>query len=150
MTATTINTEAIFKALDAHALEEDKARGRLVAARVVLVAAFKAAGVRTYEAAQPLVVAWASKTTGCPVVVGKGKAKGRDVLENGTRHYEAARKAYQRAMAAFAPPVKAKPPVHKKEPVSVSRAQKAAIKAMLAEFGGDTKAAIAAIKELTA
>jgi hypothetical protein len=145
MTATIINNAAVFTALDAYAASQDQAR-------VSLVAAFKVAGIKTYEAALPVVTAWAATRTKCPLIEGKGKGKGTMVLDREAPTYEAAKKARYRALEAFKPPVKAKPPVHKKEPVAVaiSRAQRAAIRSALADFGGDTKALIAAIKTLTA
>ena len=137
-----VNTTAVFAALDTYAASQDQAR-------VSLVAAFKAAGIKTYEQAMPLVTEWAATRTKCPLIEGKGKGKGTMVLDREAPTYEAAKKARYRALEAFKPPVDSKP-AHKAEPVVVSRAQRAAIKAMLAEFGGDTKAAIAAIKALTA
>jgi hypothetical protein len=137
-----VNTTAVFAALDTYAASQDSAR-------VTLVAAFKAAGIKTYEAAMPLVTEWAAARTKCPLIEGKGKGKGTMVLDRDAPTYEAAKKARYRALEAFKPPVEAKP-VHKAEPVAISRAQRAAVRSALAEFGGDTKALIAAIKALTA
>jgi hypothetical protein len=137
-----INTTNVFAALDTYAACIDTAR-------TTLVAAFKAEGIKTYEEAMPVVTAWASARTGCPLIEGRGKAVGTMVLDREAPTYEAAKKARYRALEAFKAPEQVKP-AHKAEKVSVTRAQRAAIRSALAEFGGDTKALLAAIKALTA
>jgi hypothetical protein len=137
-----VNTTAVFAALDTYAASCDSAR-------VTLVAAFKAAGIKTYEAAMPLVTEWAATRTKCPLIEGKGKGKGTMVLDREAPTYEAAKKARYRALEAFKAPEQVKP-AHKAEPLVVSRAQRAAVRSALAEFDGNTKALIAAIRALTA
>ena len=91
-----INTNNVFTALDTYAASIDSAR-------VTLVAAFKAEGIKTYEEAMPLVTAWASARTGCPLVEGKGKGTGTMVLDREHPSYEAGKKARYRALEAFKP-----------------------------------------------
>ena len=140
----TINTASVFAAFDRYAASVDNSRA-------ALCAALKAEGLTTREAVQPHAIAWAAQRNGCPLVEGKRKAAGRVVLDRTHAKYEAAKKTAQRIMDAFAAPIVERS-AHKPA-VQVSRAQRAALMAALAEFDGDTleaqiRAAIKALRAL--
>lgn len=143
--AKTINTASVFAAFDRYA-------AALNNSRATLCAALKAEGLTTREAVQPYAIEWAAKRSGCPLVEGKRKAAGRVVLDRTHHAYEAARKAAQRLMDAFEAPER-KVSAHKPAVQQVSRAQRAALMAALAEFDGETleaqvRAAIKALRSL--
>lgn len=142
--AKTINTASVFAAFDRYAAAIDNSRA-------TLCAALKAEGLTTREAVQPYAIEWAAKKNGCPLVEGKRKAAGRVVLDRTHPAYEAARKSAQRLMDAFEAPVRTVS-AHKPA-VAVSRVQRAALMAALAEFDGETledqiRAAIKALRSL--
>lgn len=142
--AKTINTTAIYAAFDAYASAVDNSRA-------ALCAALRAEGLTTREAVQPHAVAWAAKKTGCALVEGKRVAAGKVVLDRTHTKYEAAKTAARRVMEAFAAPIIERS-AHKPA-VQVSRAQRAALMAALAEFDGDTleaqiRAAVKALRAL--
>lgn len=142
-TINTINTAAIFAAFDAYASAIDSSRA-------ALCAALKAQGLTTREAVQPHAIAWAAKKTGCALVEGQRKAAGKVVLDRTHARYEAAKTAARRVMEAFEAPVVQRS-THKPA-VAVTRAQRDALMAALAEFDGDTLEAQirAAVKALRA
>ena len=110
---TSINTTAAFIAFDKFAATTQKAND-------TLVSALGKAGITTLEAARPIAMQWVSARTKCPIVSGAGKATGRKVLDAKHRNYEAAKKALQRVMSAFAPkPTTAKPTVNKVDAVQL-------------------------------
>ncbi len=142
--AKTINTVSVFAAFDRFAASIDNSRAKLCAA-------LKAEGLTTREAVQPYALEWAAKRNGCALVEGKRKAAGRIVLDRTHPAYEAARKSAQRLMDAFEAPERVVS-AHKPA-VQVSRAQRAALMAALAEFDGDTleaqiRAAVKALRSL--
>ena len=121
-----INTVAAFAAIDAFAASIDTSRS-------VLCRQLIEAGVVTREDAMPVVTAWAAQRTGCPLVDGKGKAKGTMVLDSTHATYEAAKKARYRVMEAFCP---AEKPADKGESAptveKATKAEKEAHKALQA------------------
>lgn len=142
--AKSINTASVFAAFDRYAASVDNSRA-------TLCAALKAQGLATREDVQPYAVEWAAKRTGCALVEGKRKASGRVVLDRTHAKYEAAKTAARRVMEAFEAPVVQRS-AHKPA-VQVSRAQRAALMAALAEFEGDTleaqiRAAVKALRAL--
>lgn len=141
--AKTINTVSVFRAFDAYASAVDSSRA-------TLCAALRAEGLITREAVQPHAIAWAAQRTGCALVDGQRKAAGKVVLDRTHARYEAAKTAARRVMEAFEAPVVQRS-AHKPA-VSVTRVQRAALMAALAEFDGDTLEAQvrAAIKALRA
>lgn len=60
-----------------------------------------ALGIDSVEVAEPIVTAWASQRHNCPLVDGKGKAKGRMVLDSSAPSYEAAKTSRRRVMEAL-------------------------------------------------
>lgn len=60
-----------------------------------------ALGITTVEDAEPTVTAWAAERHACPLVDGKGKAKGRMVLDSSAASYEAAKTSRRRVMEAL-------------------------------------------------
>jgi HPt (histidine-containing phosphotransfer) domain-containing protein len=157
-----INHNAAIAALNTFAATTD-------AANVALVSAMRAAGVLTLEQAQPIVLEWASEKEmftkqkvslgKCGLVDGQRIAAGRKVLDSNSPAYEAAKKTYQRAMAAFEPVVR----VDKSEAESAATIKKAtkaereahallqaAREAWLAACGGDKNRAKALDKALSA
>lgn len=116
-----------------------------------MCAALKAAGYTTYESVFEVATLWAAKRAGCPMV--KAERGDKMVMDRNHATYEAARKARTRVCDMFKAPVRAeRPSGHAAKPV-VTRAQRAAATAFLAEFGGDTleaqiKAAVAALRAL--
>lgn len=139
-----INTVAAFAAIDAFAAAIDTSRS-------VLCAALIKAGVVTREDAMPVVTTWAAQRTGCPLVDGKGKAKGTMVLDSTHATYEAAKKARYRVMEAFCPAEKpAVKPADKKEAKPLTRAEIVALKAAIEACGGNVARAVAGIKALSA
>lgn len=142
--AKTINTVSVFRAFDAYASAVDNSRA-------ALCAALKAEGLTTREAVQPYAVEWAAKKNGCALKDGERKAAGKVVLDRTHPKYEAAKKTAQRIMDAFEAPVVQRS-AHKPA-VAVTRAQRAALMAALAEFDGDTleaqiRAAVKALRAL--
>ncbi len=142
--AKTINTIAVFNAFDVFASSLDNSRA-------ALCAALRAEGLTTREAVQPYAVEWAAKRTGCALVEGKRVAAGRLVLDRAHAKYEAAKTAARRVMEAFEAPIVERS-AHKPA-VRVSRAQRDALMAALAEFDGDTleaqvRAAVKALRAL--
>ena len=110
---TSINTTAAFIAFDKFAKAQDTSRA-------TLVNELGKAGITTLEAARPIAMQWVSARTKCPIVSGSGKATGRKVLDAKHANYEAAKKALQRVMSAFAPkPTTAKPTVNKVDAVQL-------------------------------
>ena len=110
---TSINTTAAFIAFDKFAATTQKAND-------TLVSALGKAGITTLEVARPIAMQWVSARTKCPIVSGSGKATGRKVLDAKHANYEAAKKALQRVMSAFAPkPTTGKPTVNKVDAVQL-------------------------------
>jgi len=132
-----------------------------------LVAAMQAAGVSTLEEVQPIVLQWASEKEmfakkldadgnkvslgKCGLVDGQRIAAGRKVLDSNSPAYEAAKKTYQRAMAAFEPAEKPAQRVEpKKEAKPLTKAEIAALRAAIAACGGNVARAVAGLKSLSA
>ena len=141
-----INTVAAFAAIDAFAASIDTSRTTLCRQLIE-------AGITTREDAMPVVTAWAAQRTGCPLVDGKGKAKGTMVLDSTHATYEAAKKARYRVMEAFCPAERKEPagkPADKKEARPLTRAEIVALKAAIAACGGNVARAVAGIKALSA
>ena len=110
---TSINTTAAFIAFDKFAATTQKAND-------TLVSALGKAGITTLEVARPIAMQWVSARTKCPIVSGSGKATGRKVLDAKHANYEAAKKALQRVMSAFAPkPTTGKPTANKVDAVQL-------------------------------
>lgn len=108
-----INTTAAYVALDKFAKAQDTSRA-------TLVKELGKAGITTLEDARPIAMQWVSARTKCPIVSGSGKATGRKVLDAKHRNYEAAKKALQRVMEAFAPKAKSgKPTANKADPIKL-------------------------------
>jgi hypothetical protein len=63
--------------------------------------AFVSLGIGTVEDAEPIVTSWAAQRHNCPLVEGRGKAKGRMVLDSSAPSYEAAKTTRRRAMDAL-------------------------------------------------
>ena len=96
-----INNQAVFAAFDQYLADEEKFKEQMNGATRILRESLIKLGVSTAEDAEPLVTAWAANKHGCPLIEGKGKAKGRMVLDSDAPTYEAARKAKQRMMKAL-------------------------------------------------
>lgn len=104
-----------------------------------MCAALKAAGFDTYEAVFEVATQWAANRTGCPMV--KAERGDKIVLDKAHAKYEAAKTARRRVCDMFNAPAKTvKQSGHAATPV-VTRGQKQAAMAFLAEFEGDTLAA---------
>ena len=149
-----INHTAAINALDTFALTTQGAND-------ALVAAMQAAGITTLEQVQPIVLQWASEKEmftkqkvslgKCGLVDGQRIAAGRKVLDSNSPAYEAAKKTYQRAMAAFEPAEKpAKRVEPKKEAKPLTKAEIAALRAAIAACGGNVARAVAGLKSLSA
>lgn len=143
-----INTASLFAAFDRFAASH-------VSAAEQLCAALREQGIKTREAAQPHVSAWAAQRTGCALVEGQKSAKGRVVLDRTHKSYEAAKKAAQRLLDAISDKPAKQPRASAHKVVTVTRAQRAAAMAFLAEFDGDSleaqiRAARAALQALVA
>jgi hypothetical protein len=140
------NVNNAFNAFNAYATAIDTSR-------VKLCAALKSAGYATYESVFEVATQWASKRTGCPLV--QAERGDKVVLDKNHKGYEAAKTARRRVCEVFEQPErKVKQSGHAAKPV-VTRAQKAAATAFLAEFEGDTlaqqiKAATALLRSLAA
>ena len=119
--------------------------------RRALCAALKAAGYATYESVFEVATQWAAKRTGCPLV--QAERGDKVVLDKASPKYEAAKTARRRVCEAFQKPERAvKQSGHAAKPV-VTKAQKQAATAFLAEFEGETlaqqiKAATALLRSL--
>jgi hypothetical protein len=149
-----INHTAAIAALDTFADTTQTANENLVSA-------MRAAGVLTLEQAQPIVLEWVSgkemfnkqkvSLGKCPLVDGQRIAAGRKVLDSNHPAYEAAKKTYQRVMAAFEPAEKpAKRVEPKKEAKPLTKAEIAALRAAIAACGGNVARAVAGLKALSA
>ena len=146
--ANAVNTSIIFAAFDAWAKAQ-------VGAASALCAALKGQGITTREEAQPHAIAWAAKNNRCPLVEGQKAAKGRAVLDRNHPNYEAAKKAAQRLLDAISDKPAKQPSASAHKVVTVTRAQRAAAMAFLAEFDGESleaqiRAARAALQALVA
>lgn len=142
--AKTINTVAVFTAFDTFASALDNSRAELCKA-------LKAEGLTTREAVQPYAIEWAAKKNGCALKDGARCAAGKVVLDRSHPKYEAAKSSARRVMEAFTAPIVERS-AHKPA-VQVSRAQRAALMAALAEFDGDSleaqvRAAVKALRAL--
>ena len=125
------NVNNAFTAFNAYATAIDSSRTKLCAA-------LKSAGYATYESVFEVATQWASKRTGCPLV--KAERGDKVVLDKNHKAYEAAKTSRRRVCEAFEQPErKAKQSGHAAKPV-VTRAQKQAATAFLAQFQGDTLA----------
>ena len=149
-----INHTAAIAALDTFADTTQTAND-------VLVASMRAAGVLTLEQAQPIVLEWVSgkemfnkqkvSLGKCGLVDGQRIAAGRKVLDSNSPAYEAAKKTYQRVMAAFEPAEKPAQRVEpKKEAKPLTKAEIAALRAAIAACGGNVARAVAGLKSLSA
>jgi hypothetical protein len=155
-----INHTAAIAALDTFADTTQTANENLVSA-------MRAAGVLTLEQAQPIVLEWVSgkemfskqkdkdgnriSLGKCSLVDGQRIAAGRKVLDSNSPAYDAAKKTYQRVMAAFEPaekPVQRVEP--KKEAKPLTKAEIAALRAAIAACGGNVARAVAGLKSLSA
>lgn len=125
------NINNAFAALNTFATATDNNRR-------ALCAALKAAGYATYESVFEVATYWAAKRTGCPLA--KAERGDKIVLDKASPKYEAAKTARRRVCEAFQKPERVtKQSGHAATPV-VTRAQKAAATAFLAEFEGETLA----------
>lgn len=139
-----INHTAAVAALNTFAMAAQNAN-------TALVAAMRRAGVTTLEDVTPIVLTWASEKCHCPLVDGQRSAAGRKVLDKTHGNYEAARKTFQRAMAAFEPAEKAAQRVEaKKAAKPLTKAEIAALRAAIAACGGNVARAVAGMKALSA
>jgi hypothetical protein len=158
-----INHTAAILALNTFALTTQDAND-------ALVAAMQAAGVSTLEEVQPIVLKWASEKEmfnkqkvslgKCGLVDGVRCAAGRKILDKSKPAYEAAKKTYQRAMAAFEPAERDEPAERVESAATIKKATKAerdahavlqaAREAWLAACGGDKNRAKALDKALSA
>ena len=134
---TIANKIALFAALETFA-----------SARVLLIEQVIAAGYPTVEAARPAIMEWVSTKTGVAIkvqgtgrvvfdndVTGSARQSLRDVmlmLEGQTRREAAEAKAATAAVSRKAAPL--------------TKAQREAVAALIAAFGGDAKAAKAAVQ----
>lgn len=128
------NKTALFAALETFA-----------SARVLLIEQVIAAGYATSEEARPAIMEWVGKKTGVAIKV---QGSGRVVFDNEAGNAASARNTLRdimlmlegqtrrEAVAASAVSRKAAP---------LTKAQKAAVEALIAAFGGDRKAARAAV-----
>ena len=127
-----MNKQALFTALNTFA-----------SARVLLIEQVIAAGYPTVEAARPAIMEWVSSKTGVAIKV---QGSGRVVFEDDTTGK--ARQTLRDIMLMLEGSTrrevqKAKAVSYKAAPLT--KAQKAAIAALLEAFGGDRKAAKAAV-----
>lgn len=138
------NINNAFTAFNAYATAIDSSRAKLCAS-------LKAAGYLTYESVFEVATQWAAKRTGCPLV--QAERGDKVVLDKASPKYEAAKTARRRVCEAFQKPERAvKQSGHAAKPV-VTKAQKQAATAFLAEFEGETlaqqiKAATALLRSL--
>ncbi len=158
-----INHTAAILALNTFALTTQDAN-------TALVAAMRAAGVTTLEQVQPIVLQWAAEKEmfnkqkvslgKCGLVDGQRCAAGRKILDKSKPAYEAAKKTFQRAMAAFEPAERDAPAERGESAATIKKATKAereahaflqaAREAWLAACGGDKARARALDKALSA
>ncbi len=89
-----VNNTAIFAAFNQFAATVNGATR-------ILRESLIAAGISAVEDAEPHATAWAAQRHGCPLVDGKGKAKGRMVLDSSAPTYEAAKTSRRRVMEAL-------------------------------------------------
>ena len=126
------NKTALFAALNTFA-----------ASRVLLIEQVIAAGYPTSEAARPAIMEWVSEKTGVAI---KTQGSGRVVFDNDTTG--AARQSLRDVMLMLEGSSRreaaASPKVSRKA-APLTKAQKAAIAALLEAFGGDRKAARSAV-----
>lgn len=132
----TFNKSALFAALEAFA-----------SARVLLIEQVIAAGYPTVESARPAIMEWVSEKTGVAIKV---QGTGRVVFDNDATG--SARQSLRDVMLMLegqtrreAAAAKASPAVSRKA-APLTKAQKAAVEALIAAFGGDAKAAKAAVQ----
>lgn len=128
------NKIALFAALETFA-----------SARVLLIEQVIDAGYPTVEAARPAIMEWVSKKTGVAIKV---QGSGRVVFDNDATG--AARQSLRDVMLMLEgtsrreAAAEASPQVSRKA-APLTAAQKAAVAALIAAFGGDRKAARAAV-----
>jgi len=127
------NKQALFTALNTFA-----------SSRVLLIEQVVAAGYPTSEAARPAIMEWVSEKTGVAIKV---QGSGRVVFDNDTTG--AARQSLRDVMLMLEgtsrrDAAKASPQVSRKA-APLTAAQKAAVAALIAAFGGDRKAARSAV-----
>ena len=128
------NKIALFAALE-----------RFASARVLLIEQVIAAGYPTVEAARPAIMEWVSEKTGVAIKV---QGTGRVVFDNDATG--AARQSLRDVMLMLEGTsrrevaAEASPQVSRKA-APLTAAQKAAVAALIAAFGGDRKAARAAV-----
>jgi hypothetical protein len=118
---------------------------KFATSRVTFIAEVIAAGYPTSEAAQPVIMEWVSTKTGCPL---KTQGTRRVVFDSASPKAGSARRALADMMLNLAGTTRREAavasPVVSKKATPLTKAQKAAIAALLAAFGGDKKAAKAA------
>lgn len=127
------NKTALFAALNTFA-----------ASRVLLIEQVIDAGYPTSEAARPAIMEWVSEKTGVAIKV---QGSGRVVFDNDTTG--AARQSLRDVMlmlegSSRREAAKASPKVSRKA-APLTKAQKEAVAALIAAFGGDRKAARSAV-----
>lgn len=129
-----MNKAKLFSALNAFA-----------SARVGLIQAVIDAGYPTVESARPVIMEWVSIKTGCPLKV---QGTERVVFDSKSAFTANARRTLADIMLNLAGTTRRQSVVannvSKHVEVVLTKAQKAAIAALLAAFGGDKKAAKAA------
>jgi len=125
-----MNKNAAFLALDAFAHSGP-----------TLTQALIDAGYTTREDARPVVVEWAAKRARCPLVKSEHHlSKTALVLDGAHANAEKARRAISRVMKALKGEKRVSNKKEAAEPVTVSRAQRAAAMTFLASFDGKTLA----------
>jgi hypothetical protein len=129
------NKTALFAALNT-----------FVTARVLLIEQVIAAGYPTSEAARPAIMEWIGAKTGVAIKV---QGSGRVVFDNEAGNAASARNTLRDIMLMLEgqtrrEAVKASPAVSRKA-APLTKAQKEAVAALIAAFGGDRKAARSAV-----
>lgn len=126
----TLNKKAALAALNKFAL-----------AGPALVKALREAGYTTREDARVLVLEWAAKKLDCPLVKSSHHlSKTAYILDASSPNYAAARQAVGRMMDVLQGEKRVSNKKEAAEPVTVSRAQRAAAMTFLASFEGKTLA----------
>ena len=122
---------------------------KFATSRVTFIAEVIAAGYPTSEAAQPVIMEWVSTKTGCPL---KTQGTGRVVFDSAAPNAGSARRALADMMLNLegqtrreAAEAKAATEAVSRKAAPLTKAQKAAVEALIAAFGGDRKAARAAV-----
>jgi hypothetical protein len=129
-----MNKQALFTALNT-----------FVTARVLLIEQVIAAGYPTSEAARPAIMEWIGAKTGVAIKV---QGSGRVVFDNDAGNAASARNTLRDIMLMLEGQTRreaTKSPAVSRKAAPLTKAQKVAIAALLEAFGGDRKAAKAAI-----